>query len=101
MPACTVIHSKTSAEKFDFSCNQGNDLYYKKRDDGILLKHNLKNTQSKETHQVHVLEYNFPNASMLLGVVALCFPYNKHYSKNFLLLFPRSLWKFAIFLRCL
>jgi len=31
VPACTVIHSKTSAEKFDFSCNQGNDLYYKKK----------------------------------------------------------------------
>lgn len=42
----------------------------RKRDDSVLLKRDLKNTQKQETHQVHVLEYNFPNASMLLGVVA-------------------------------
>lgn len=70
----------------------------KKKDYGFLLEHNLRNMQNKETHQVDMLGYNFPNASVQRRAVDICFPYNKHYLKNIflLVLLPKNLQQFAI-----
>lgn len=54
--------------------------------------------KNKERHQVDMLGYNFPYASVQRWAVDRGFPYNKHYLKNIflLVLFPESLQQFAI-----
>jgi len=71
----------------------------KQKDHGLLLEHNVRNAQNRETHQVDMHGYSFPNASVQRWAVDTCFPYNQRYLKNIFLLvvLPQSPRQFAIF----